>query len=200
MYRLLIASILVLTSSITLAVGNADNGETLIAPCAVCHGTDGISPAGSFPSIAGQGSKYLLKQLWDIKNGDRPAVLMTGVLDGFSDQEMQDIAAYFASKERQKGASDASLVALGESIYRSGIKRKSVAACTSCHLPSGEGNNQASFPALAGQWPEYIEAQLKAFRQGIRANDGDGGMMRKTAMDLSDDEIAAVANYIYGLK
>jgi cytochrome c553 len=198
-YRLLIASILVLTSSITLAVGNVENGETLIAPCAVCHGTDGISPAGSFPSIAGQGSKYLLKQLKEIKSGERPAVLMTGVLDDLSDQEMEDIAAYYASKDRQKGASDAELVALGESVYRSGIKRKSVAACTSCHLPSGEGNNQASFPALAGQWPEYTVTQLKAFRQGMRAND-EGGMMRKTAMDLSDDEIEAVANYLYGLK
>lgn len=200
MYRLLIASILVLTSSITLAAGNAEKGKTLIEPCAVCHGADGISPAGTFPSIAGQGSKYLLKQLWDIKNGDRAAPLMAGVLNDFSDQQMEDIAAYFASQERQQGASDPSLVTLGESVYRAGIQRKGVAACTSCHLPSGEGNNQASFPSLAGQWPEYTEAQLKAFRQGLRMNDGDGGMMRKTAMDLSDDEIAAVANYIYGLK
>jgi len=85
-------------------------------------------------------------------------------------------------------------------VYRSGVKRKKIAACTACHLPAGEGNNLAGFPALAGQWPEYTMAQLRAFRQGDRHNDGDSKMMRQTAMDLSDDEIEAVASYIYGLR
>jgi cytochrome c553 len=53
---------------------------------------------------------------------------------------------------------------------------------------------------LAGQWPEYTESQLRAFRSGERTNDGDSKMMKISAMDLSDDEIAAVASYIFGLR
>jgi len=79
------------------------------------------------------------------------------------------------------------------------VKRKQIAACTACHSPTGQGNGPAAFPALSGQWPEYTEAQLKAFRSGERTNDGDDQMMRLSAMDLSDREIAAVASYIYGL-
>ena len=100
----------------------------------------------------------------------------------------------------QGGATKPELAELGETIYLAGIKRKGVAACTACHLPNGNGNNGAIFPALAGQWPEYTETQLKMFRSGERNNDGDGKMMRTVAMDLSDDEIEAVASYLYGLK
>ena len=88
----------------------------------------------------------------------------------------------------------------GEHIYRSGIARKGVAACSACHSPTGQGNDLASFPKLAGQWAEYTEAQLKAFRVGERHNDGESKMMRLSAMDLSDAEIAAVATYIAGLR
>jgi cytochrome c553 len=136
----------------------------------------------------------------DIKSGERAAPLMAGQLNSISDRDLEDIAAYYAAQERQFGTTKADLVELGESVYRSGVKRKEIAACTACHLPTGEGNNLAGFPALAGQWPEYTEQQLRDFRQGDRHNDGDSKMMRQTAMDLSDDEIRAVASYIYGLR
>jgi cytochrome c553 len=89
---------------------------------------------------------------------------------------------------------------LGESIYKAGIARKGVAACTGCHSPTGAGNGLAGFPKIGGQWAEYIETQLKAFRSGARGNDGDSKMMRLSAMDLSDDEINAVSSYIAGLR
>ncbi len=89
---------------------------------------------------------------------------------------------------------------LGESIYLSGVQRKKIAACSSCHSPSGMGNDPALFPSLRGQWPEYTTAQLKAFRSKKRTNDGDSRMMRDVAMDLSDEEIDAVASYLYGLR
>ena len=167
--------------------------------CAVCHGQDGNSPAGAFPSIAGQNSRYLVKQMQEIKSGVRSAPLMTGLLDNLGDQDLQDIAAYYEGQAAKPGVAKADLVELGETIYRAGVKRKSIAACTACHSPLGQGNAPAGFPTLAGQWPEYTEAQLKAFRSGERENDGDSKMMRITAMDLSDDEIAAVSSYIYGL-
>ncbi len=182
------------------AEGDAARGQTLTTACAACHGADGNSLAGAFPKLAGQGARYLAKQMTDIKSGARAAVLMTGQLDNMTDQDILDLAAYFSSQTIKTGAAKESLVALGEEIYRAGIKRKGIAACSACHLPTGTGNDAAGFPAVSGQWPEYLVAQLKAFRVGDRHNDGDGRMMRDTAMDLSDAEIEAVSSYIYGLQ
>jgi cytochrome c553 len=78
------------------------------------------------------------------------------------------------------------------------VASKNVAACTACHGPSGAGA-PAQFPRLAGQFPEYISLQLKAFRSGERANDPNR-TMRAVAEKLSDREIAAVAEYISGLR
>ena len=200
MLRILLGIMVLLGSSGLLADGNAANGQDLVAVCGACHGQDGNSPAGAFPSLAGQGEKYLYKQMVDIKDGRRSAVTMTGLLDGYSDQQIMDIAAYYASQQTKVGAASADLVALGDKVYRAGIARKNIAACTACHSPNGNGNRAAAFPALSGQWPEYTIAQLKAFRSGERNNDGESRMMRLTAMDLSDKEIEAVSSYIYGLK
>ena len=200
MLRILLGIMVLLGSSGLLADGNAANGQDLVAVCGACHGQDGNSPAGAFPSLAGQGEKYLYKQMVDIKDGRRSAVTMTGLLDGYSDQQIMDIAAYYASQQTKVGAASADLVALGEKVYRAGIARKNIAACTACHSPNGNGNRAAAFPALSGQWPEYTIAQLKAFRSGERNNDGESRMMRLTAMDLSDKEIEAVSSYLYGLK
>ena len=200
MYKLMITLGFFLASAGVLAAGDAKQGEALTATCLACHGSDGNSLAGSFPNIAGQNEAYLYKQLVDIQTGARSAVLMTGILDGLTPQNLEDLAAYYASQTPAQGAADPALVALGESIYKAGIARKKVAACTGCHSPTGQGNGLAKFPMLAGQWAEYTEAQLMAFRSGARGNDGDGKMMRISAMDLSDAEIKAVASYIAGLR
>jgi cytochrome c553 len=200
MLRIILGFLVLLGSTNSLADGNAAEGKGLTAVCGACHGEDGNSLVGAFPSLAGQGEKYLLKQMVDIKEGRRTALTMLGLLDAYSPQQLMDIAAYYASQNAKGGAANADLVALGETVYRAGIARKSIAACTACHSPTGDGNSAASFPALSGQWPEYTSAQLKAFRSGERNNDGDSGMMRLTAMDLSDKEIEAVSSYIYGLK
>ena len=198
MYKLMIMLGLFLVSAGVLAAGDAKQGEALTATCLACHGSNGNSLTGSFPNIAGQNEAYLYKQLVDIQTGARSAVLMTGILDGLTSQNLEDLAAYYASQTPAQGAADPALVALGESIYKAGIARKKVAACTGCHSPTGQGNGLAKFPMLAGQWAEYTEAQLMAFRSGARGNDGDGKMMRISAMDLSDAEIKAVTSYIAG--
>lgn len=200
MYKLMIMLGLFLVSAGVLAAGDVKQGEALTATCLACHGSNGNSLTGSFPNIAGQNEAYLYKQLVDIQTGARSAVLMTGILDGLTSQNLEDLAAYYASQTPAQGAADPALVALGESIYKAGIARKKVAACTGCHSPTGQGNGLAKFPMLAGQWAEYTEAQLMAFRSGARDNDGDGKMMRISAMDLSDAEIKAVASYIAGLR
>lgn len=199
-WAILSVSAMALLSVNAMAQGDAAKGQGLSLVCAVCHGRDGNSPAGAFPSIAGQNSRYLVKQMQEIKSGVRSAPLMTGLLDNLSDRDLQDIAAYYEGQAAKSGAAKADLVELGEIIYRTGVKRKGIAACTACHSPLGQGNAPAGFPTLAGQWPEYTQAQLKAFRSGDRSNDGDSKMMRITAMDLSDGEIAAVSSYIYGLR
>lgn len=200
MFRIILGILAVLSTSAVLAEGDPARGETLTTVCQACHGPDGNSLVGTFPNLAGQGAIYLAKQIHDIKSGARVVPEMVGQTDNMTDQDIEDIAAYYASQTAKQGAAKADLVTLGEQIYRAGIPRKKIAACTSCHLPSGEGNDLAKFPSIAGQWPEYLEKQLKAFRTGARSNDGEGRMMRATAMDLSDEEIAAVSSYIYGLR
>lgn len=200
MLRIILGFLVLLGAPSLLADGNAAEGKGLIAVCGACHGQDGNSPVGAFPSLAGQGEKYLLKQMLDIKEGRRTALTMLGLLDAYTDQQLMDISAYYSSQSGTGGAASADLVALGETVYRAGIARKNVAACTACHSPTGSGNYAATFPALSGQWPEYTSAQLKAFRSGERNNDGDSGMMRLIARDLSDKEIESVSSYIYGLK
>ncbi|MEX0942833.1 MAG: c-type cytochrome [Pseudomonadales bacterium] len=200
MLRSLIGITFLLVSVTTIAAGDPERGAALNTVCTACHGADGNSPAPSFPSIAGQGEAYLAKQMREMKSGARSPGAMAGIMDMVPDGDIDDLAAYYATQERKVGAARPELVALGETIYRAGIKRKNIAACTACHSPQGQGVDAATFPALAGQWPEYTEAQLKAFRDGERHNDGDAKMMRMTAMDLSDREIAAVASYLYGLR
>lgn len=186
-------------------VGDAAAGQAQVAVCGACHGPDGNSLVPTFPKLAGLGEKYLLKQLKDIRDGRRPVPTMAGQLDGKSNQDLADIAAYYDSQARTGGQTDPALLALGEAVYRGGIPERNIAACTACHSPSGQGNAPAGFPALAGQHAEYIVAQLTAYRKGYddetgRTNDGDIRIMRITAFGLSDKEMEAVSSYAAGLQ
>jgi len=194
-----------LSQAAVAQTGDAANGEELSVTCSACHGADGNSAAPTFPKLAGLGEKYLLKQMKDIRDGARPVPTMVGQVDNMSDQQLADIAAFYAGQARSGGQADPELVELGEKVYRAGIAERNVAACTACHSPNGKGNAPAGFPALAGQHAEYIAAQLKAYRKGYedesgRTNDGDTMIMRTTAFGLSDKEIEAVASYASGLK
>ena len=211
MKKVLLAAGLVLgCSQIAIAAdagltGDAAAGKDKSATCAACHGADGNSAAPTFPKLAGQGAKYLFKQMKDIRDGARPVPTMVGQVDNMSDQDLADIAAFYASQAGSGAQADPELLALGEKVYRSGILERNVAACTACHSPNGKGNAPAGFPALAGQHPQYIADQLRAYRKGYedetgRTNDGDIMIMRTTAFVLSDLEIEAVASYAAGLK
>lgn len=189
---------LTLASGVSFA-GDAEAGKNASAMCAACHGADGNSAVGSFPKLAGQGEKYLLKQLKDIKSGNRTVVEMTGMLDAMSEQDLENLAAYFASQTMTGGQAKKDLVEAGEIMYRAGNPATKVAACAACHGPAGKGVELAAFPVLAGQHAQYIETQLKKFRSGERANDGDSRMMRGVAARMTDKEIEAVASYISGL-
>lgn len=195
-----LASLVLAVSSIGVqAAGDAAAGERKSAVCAACHGADGNSELGSNPKLAGQNVRYLVKQMTDIKEGNRTVALMTGLLDNMSEQDLEDIAAYYASQEHTLQGADPALVELGSTIYRGGIADLGVAACTACHGPSGDGVAQAGFPSVSGQHAEYTATQLKAFRSGERANDGDSAPMRTVSERLTDREIEALASYMAGL-
>lgn len=204
------------------AAGDAKAGADKVAICAACHAADGNSPAPTFPKIAGLGERYLLKQLRDVQAWDlekdatkkpqtgRAIVEMTGMLAGLSDQDLQDIAAYYASQNIQlSGAKEITVLTnsgievdaleLGERVFRSGNLANGVPACTGCHAPDAHGNAPAGYPRLSGQYAEYIEKQLLAFRSGKRINDGEQMTMRLVADKMSDAEIKAVANFVAGL-
>ncbi|MBC3299509.1 cytochrome c4 [Pseudomonas sp. SWRI18] len=181
--------------------GDAAAGQAKAAVCGACHGPNGNSPAPNFPKLAGQGERYLTKQMQDIKSGKRTVLEMTGLLTNTSDQDMADIAAYFASQKGSVGAADPKLVARGEKLFRGGDLEKGLPACTGCHSPNGAGIAAAGFPHLSGQHATYIAKQLTDFRkeEAGRANDGDAMIMRTIARKLSDEDIAAVSSYIQGL-
>jgi cytochrome c553 len=211
-----IAAIIFSVSSTAIAsgdghtVGDAEAGKALSASCAACHGSDGNSPAPSFPKIAGLGEKYLYKQLQDIQSGARAIVAMTGQLDNKSEQDLKDLAAYFDSqtmqlsgakkmKVRVNAGIEVDALKLGERVYRAGNAEVGIPSCMGCHSPRGLGNAPAGYPRLSGQYADYIALQLRAFRAGERTNDGDSKTMRSVAEHMSDAEIDSVANYISGL-
>lgn len=215
MKKLMFAVGLTLSASFAFAEGNAATGQAKAAACAGCHGVDGNSGAG-FPKLAGQNAKYTIKQLKDMlptKDAKgvevaavRPNPVMTAMIAGLSQQDLEDIAAFYAGQKGQVGQANKELVELGQKVYQGGDPSKGVAACSACHSPTGQGNSAAGFPALGGQHADYTEKQLRAFRAAgrddttgdKRVNDPNA-MMRMIAAKLSDKDIQAVSSYISGL-
>jgi cytochrome c553 len=176
-----------------LAKGEA----TFAAVCAGCHGADGNSPAPTYPKLAQQHPEYLVKQLQEFKSGKRANPIMSGFATALSDDDMKNVAYFITTKKSAAGAStDKTLVSLGERIYRGGIADRQIPACAGCHSPNGSGI-PAQYPRLAGQWGDYVAAQLVAFRDGVR---GNSLQMTQVAAKMNDKEIKAVADYIAGLR
>ena len=191
-------SLLPLSSSSIAA--DLEAGEAASAICVACHAADGSTLLPEYPSLAGQGAKYLYEQMLLIRSREREIPLMAGQLDAMDDETIMNIAAWYASLTPQQGQALDENLELGERLYRAGIAEKSVSACTACHGPTGEGNAPAGFPSLKGLSRPYLVAQLKAYREGLRTSDERvGGMMRGTAHQLTDTEIEAVANYVSGV-
>ena len=200
MNKLLVSLLLTLgMTGMAHAAGDAAAGQGKVAVCGACHGADGNSLVPTFPKLAGKGERYLLKQLNDIKSGARAVVPMTGMLSGLSEQDLADIAAYFASQNMGVGAADPKLVARGQELFRGGKLDQGMPACTGCHSPTGAGNAAAGFPKIGGQHADYIALQLTGFREGERTNDGDTKIMRSIAEKLSNKDVAALSSYIQGL-
>ncbi|WP_028303614.1 c-type cytochrome [Oceanospirillum maris] len=180
------------------AAGDAKAGEAKAAICAACHSGNGIAMIPNYPSLAGQHESYLAKQIMNIRDGARKVPEMTGMVTAFTDQDAQDVAAYFAAKPKNLGQVDPAMLERGQELYRAGDMAKGIPACTACHSPTGMGNAQAKYPVLSGQNPAYTESALKKFRDAERANDPNN-MMRAIAAKMSDKDMKAVSNYVFGL-
>jgi cytochrome c553 len=176
-----------------LAKGQA----TATAVCVACHTADGSRGSPANPILQGQHPEYLTKQLIEFKAGKRENAIMRGMASTLSDADMLNVSAFYASKQAKPGfAKSKDLVALGEKIYRGGIAERSVPACSGCHSPTGAGI-PSQYPRMAGQHADYTEAQLIAFRGGLRKN---SVQMTGVAAKMNDREIKAVSDYIAGLR
>ena len=176
---------------------DAAKGQQLAASCGACHTQDGSRGIPANPILAAQHPEYITKQLIEFKSGKRKNAIMMGMAAGLSEEDMKHIAAFYASKTAKPGfARDVKTVALGEQIYRGGIVAKAVPACSGCHSPNGAGI-PSQYPRLNGQHAEYTEAQLQAFRSGLR---GNNAQMMAISAKLNDAEVKAVADYVAGLR
>ncbi len=167
------------------------------AVCAACHSFDGSRGTPANPILQGQHAEYLVKQLSEFKSGKRDNAIMKGMAATLSDEDIKNVAAFYAGKQAKPGfAKQKDLVLLGEKIYRGGIAERNVPACAGCHSPTGAGI-PSQYPRLSGQHADYTEAQLVAFRGGVRNNNLQ---MTGVAAKMNDREIKAVADYIAGLR
>ncbi len=178
--------------------GDPVAGESKAAVCAACHGIDGNSAAPTFPKLAGQHADYTAKQLANYKSGDRENAIMMPQAAGLSEQDMADLAAYYATLQTSVGVAGENAAPMGEAIFRAGIPGSNTPACASCHGANGAGIPGAGFPQLSGQHADYVATQLRAYRDGSRATDANA-MMRSATKRMTDAEIDAVAAYIQGL-
>ena len=202
---LLIISYLFIASA--YAGGDPEAGKQKSTPCAACHGADGNSVNPAWPKLAGQGEKYLANQLQLFKDKIRINTLMNPQAENLSEQDILDLAAFYANQSPTKGTADPDkefqgeqLYVIGERIYRGGNLETGVPACMSCHAPDGVGNSAAKFPRVAGQHALYTAAQLRAYRSGARYQPDDHlNMMKAITSYMSEQEIEAVAEYIAGL-
>ena len=179
--------------------GDPQAGSELVATCAGCHGADGNSVVGQWPTLAGQRESYTLAQLIHVQKGERMIESMMGLLDNYSEDQLRDIAAFYAAQDVKVGQADSINFELGQRIYRAGNLSNGVPACTGCHGPQGKGVESAGYPMLSGQKAEYVVTSLVAYKNGERVHSSNAKIMQGIAARLTTEEIRAVANYVSGL-
>ena len=178
--------------------GDAEKGSKLVGTCVACHGADGNSVVGQWPTLAGQRESYLFEQLEHIRSEERVIAVMKGLLNDYSDDDLRDVSAFYSSQKTKVSQADEANLALGKQIYRAGNLDSGVPACTGCHGPTGKGLESAQYPMLGGQKAEYVVTSLIAYQTGERAIDEHGKIMQGIALRLTTEEIRAVANYVSG--
>lgn len=198
------------------ATADIEAGRAIVeSNCGACHGVNGVSIAPAQPNLGGQNFRYLYKQLVDFKQGNRVNGIMKAQLQGYNQQDLINVAAYYASQTPwQPGYGNPETTHAATKLYLGGDKTRGVIPCAGCHGPKGTGNEWAGFPRLGGQHAAYIATQLKAFRAAGRDDEGlmadqmrhndsakkeEKGMMQTVASRLSDSDIRILSEYISAL-
>ncbi|MEO1201251.1 MAG: c-type cytochrome [Pseudomonadota bacterium] len=181
--------------------GDVEAGKAKSITCSACHGAEGISANPLWPNLAGQGAPYIVAQLRNFKEGRRNNALMNAQAMLLSDQDMNDLAAYFASlPPAVQSVANESLVDRAEALYRGGHSENGVPACLACHGPQGRGNAAAAYPALNGQHATYTNKTLGDYASGERKSDGQVQIMRTISQRLTPEDREALASYLQGLR
>jgi len=188
------------TSGDLFVKGDAAAGEKLAGTCAACHGPAGVSGNPEWPSLAQQNARYTFEQLKAFKEGTRKNPLMSAQAAGLTEQNMRDLAAYFAEQTAKPGVASEESVAIAEPLYRAGDLERGILGCAGCHAPNGVGNPAAGYPKVAGQHATYTAKRLRAYRSGDGIETAHGKIMAAVAEKLTDEEIDALASYLNGLQ
>ncbi len=171
--------------------------DIVTTACASCHGQDGNSPVPSFPKLAGQSARYLLREMQAFKAEHRLSEMMSPFLANLSEQDMANLALYFAAQQPSPGVvTKPELLALGKRIYLDGNSDSGVPSCEGCHEENGAGSDRN--PRIAGQNVEYTLAQIHLYADHVRKN--GKRVMRIVAERMTDLEAEAVAQYLASLK
>lgn len=183
-----------------LVEGDVQAGKKKSAVCAACHGVDGNSASPQFPKLAGQHAQYIYNQLKLFKSGQRENAIMSAQAAALSEQDMKDLAVYYAAQQIKPGVvPNVSLAQLGAKIYHGGLPEFDVPACSGCHGPAGLGNPAAGYPRISGQYADYIAKQLLVYRNGQRSGYPAAEIMEGVTRGLSNQQIEALAAYVTGL-
>ena len=178
-------------------------GEQKAMLCTACHGVEkSVNP--EWPNLSQQSKKYLVDQLHAFRDGKRKNALMSSQAMGLSDEDIEDLAAYYNSIPADKGSlqADDDIIALGQNIYRGGIYERDVPACISCHGPKGLGIDRTGYPKISGQHSVYTHNRLKNYKEGYDIKDSVGknyAIMSSISFRLSNLEMQALSEYLQGL-
>ena len=178
--------------------GNPVLGKDKSQLCQGCHGEEGISAEPLIPNLAGQYGVYISKQLRNYQAGTRLHKIMSAMAATINDEDLADISAYFASRNKMKGKPSNNPI--GQNLFLNGDMSRMMVACVQCHGAHGKGKTPSNsvFPVIGGQQRGYLRGQLINFRKGDRSN-SPGGIMNIITQKLTDAEIEALADYVSGL-
>jgi cytochrome c553 len=189
--------------------GDAAAGAQKAATCLACHGVNGNSVNPEWPSLAGQNARYTAEQLQMFRKAHRNNEVMVAQAQIIaSDEDVADLAAYYASLTPTGLEADPSYWKAGEALYRAGDRARSIPACKACHGPVGRGNPGAGYPAVRAQHSVYTVKQLTDYAADTRytAADGtkhksrNGHMMVTISRRLTAEDIRNLASYIQGMR
>ena len=184
--------------------GSVQAGAAKAAECFACHGPDGNSVVPTFPRLAGQNAVYIAEQLHLFRSGVRPNPVMGPMAQTLSNQDIDNLAVFFAAQTPTGLEADPTLWKAGQALYLSGDPKRGVPACVACHGPLGRGNPAAGYPALQAQQAVYVVAQLTSYADGTRYTGPhatpNSSIMFDIAKRLTPSEMQAVASYVQGLR